>query len=229
MAGASRSAESRGAPAGVAIVDARRCGERPRDVQRLDGVDVSESRHDLLIEQRRLERRALARARPRQRLGVEGRRQRLGAEPAQRRGADPASRSHEVHEPEPPRIVEDDLGPRRQVEHDVIVRVAAIAGRPSATRNEPDMPRCISRLSPDESAASRYFARRVSSSVVAPASRRANRRGNGARKSGRRSSTRSIRAPTITGSSCRRTASTSGSSGTCGSQHRMCRAALTHL
>ena len=46
-----------------------------------------------------------------------------------------------------------------------------------------------------------------------PVSRSTKRSGNGKRRSGRRCSTRSIRAPTIAGSSPRRTVSTSGSSG----------------
>ena len=46
-----------------------------------------------------------------------------------------------------------------------------------------------------------------------PVSRAAKRSGNGKRRSGRRCSTRSIRAPTIAGSRPRRTVSTSGSSG----------------
>jgi hypothetical protein len=79
-------------------------------VQRLDGVDVPEPRHHLLIQERRLQRRALAGAGPRQRAGVEARRERLRPEPAQRRVAiEPLVRTRSMN-PNRARIVEDDVG-----------------------------------------------------------------------------------------------------------------------
>ena len=75
------------------------------------------------------------------------------------------------------------------------------------------MPRCISSTSPEDKSASRYFARRFKPSTVAPSSRLLKFFGNGKRRSGRRCSTRTKRAPSITGCRPRRTVSTSGSSG----------------
>jgi hypothetical protein len=82
-----------------------------------------------------------------------------------------------------------------------------------STRNQPDMPRCITSVSPDESGVTRYFARRVTDITRVPIRRAAKFSGSGPRKSARRAITASKRAPAITGSSIRRTVSTSGNSG----------------
>ena len=66
---------------------------------------------------------------------------------------------------------------------------------------------------PTTDAARRYLARRVSAVTRHPSSRARKRRGNRVRRSARWSVTRSKRAPCIAGSSSRRVASTSGSSG----------------
>ena len=84
------------------------------------------------------------------------------------------------------------------------------------------MPRCISSVSPEDSTASRYLARRSTRTTVWPFSRAAKRCGNGPRRSGRRTSTRTKRAPFIAGSIARRVDSTSGSSGTPYSDRSAC-------
>ena len=75
------------------------------------------------------------------------------------------------------------------------------------------MPRCITSVSPDDRRASRYLARRVSSSTRDPSRRARKRRGKRVRRSPRCSVTRAKRASCIAGSNSRRVASTSGSSG----------------
>ena len=72
------------------------------------------------------------------------------------------------------------------------------------------MPRCIISVSPDDSGMTRYFARRVTAIARVPIRRAANFSGSGPRRSARRAITASKRAPAITGSSIRRTVSTSG-------------------
>ena len=59
----------------------------------------------------------------------------------------------------------------------------------------------------------RYFARRPRPVTICPCSRATKSFGSGQRRSGRRASTRSMRAPSITGARPRRTVSTSGNSG----------------
>src|SRR5262245_54371619 len=89
-----------------------------------------------------------------------------------------------------------------------------------ATRNDPDMPRCITSTSPEERSASRYFARRPSPSTRLPSSRATKSFGSGQRRSPRCASTLVKRAPSMTGCSPRRTVSTSGSSGIRSASHR---------
>src|SRR5918998_3737330 len=84
---------------------------------------------------------------------------------------------------------------------------------PSVTRKRPDMPRCMTRTSPEDRSASRYLARRPSAVTSCPSRRSANRSGKGKRRSGRRCTTLVKRAPTMAGSRPRRAVSTSGSSG----------------
>src|SRR5271168_5064947 len=76
------------------------------------------------------------------------------------------------------------------------------------------MPRCISSTSPEDRSAVRYLARRPIPVTIVPSIRLAKSFGSGRRRSGRRASTLTMRAPSITGCSPRRTVSTSGSSGT---------------
>src|SRR6202030_93553 len=75
------------------------------------------------------------------------------------------------------------------------------------------MPRCMINTSPDDRSASRYLARRPMPVTVTPSRRLAKSFGNGQRRSPRCTSTLAKRAPSIAGSSPRRTVSTSGSSG----------------
>src|SRR5580693_3059447 len=75
------------------------------------------------------------------------------------------------------------------------------------------MPRCMINTSPDERSASRYLARRPRPVTVEPSRRLAKSAGSGQRRSPRCTSTLAKRAPSIAGSSPRRTVSTSGSSG----------------
>src|SRR5882672_8505207 len=81
------------------------------------------------------------------------------------------------------------------------------------TRNEPDMPRCISRTSPEPRSAIRYLARRPRPVTVWPVNRATKSFWNGNRRSARRASALRIFEPSITGCSPRRTVSTSGNSG----------------
>ena len=78
---------------------------------------------------------------------------------------------HQLHEAEAARIVERDDRAVRHVKHHMIVRRelaalvvdsrrASFSSLPCSTRNEPDMPRCISSTSPEDRSASRYLARR---------------------------------------------------------------------
>ena len=99
-------------------------------------------------------------------------------------------------------------------------RSSGCAAPPCSTRKSPDMPRCMSSVSRDERSASRCLARRCSSRTVWPVSRDAKPAGNGPRRSARRRTTSAMRSPTRTGASSRRTASTSGSSGTSASLAR---------
>ena len=91
----------------------------------------------------------------------------------------------------------------------------ACASSPScATRNEPDMPRCISSTSPDDRSASRYLARRPSP-LDGLALRAASRNPSAAASADRRGAPRPRRSarPPSPAPSPRRTVSTSGSSG----------------
>ena len=83
-----------------------------------------------LIEQRHLERRLPSAAGLRQRTSIEVRRERLAPEPAENAMARELLLAEQIHEPEPPRIVEGDAVARVQVEHDVIVTIRARRIRP---------------------------------------------------------------------------------------------------
>ena len=116
-----------------------------------------------------------------------------------------ALRATSVHVPEPARIVIGyPVASIRPVEmearHDHALRrlrtlMVKAAGRVAAssfsTRNEPDMPRCMTSTAPSSRSARRYFARRESAAMRLPCSRAAKSLGKGKRKSGRRASTRS--------------------------------------
>ena len=91
-------------------------------MQRLAHIDVAEPSDDTLVGERRLQACLLAPARPRQHGGVERIAERLGAETAQQRFLVEAGSRHELHKPEPARVVEGDGRARRHREHDVIVR-----------------------------------------------------------------------------------------------------------
>jgi hypothetical protein len=80
IASVSRYAASRGAPPGVGNRRRSTLRQQAGEVQRLDHVDVAQTGDDPLIQQRRLERGALAGARSGQRGGVERVRERLGTE-----------------------------------------------------------------------------------------------------------------------------------------------------
>ena len=193
------------------------CGERPRDVQRLAHVDVAEPGDHPLIEQRGFQRRLLAAA---------GARASAAPSNSADNGSGPSRLSAgcvarlaagtQIHEAEAPRIVEEHRRLRRHVEDHMVVPAGVVAvrrRRVGSTRNDPDIPRCISSVSPDDSSASRYFARRLSRVIVHPSRRARKRRGKRVRRSERWRVTRSNRAPSNAGSSSRRVVSTSGSSG----------------
>ena len=81
--------------------------------------------------------------------------------------------SHQVHETKSPRIVEGDDDTGRHVEDHMVVTTAiypraadVTAAAARATRNEPDIPRCIKSISCDDNSVSRYFARRVNARTV---------------------------------------------------------------
>ena len=192
-------------------------------MQRLADIDVAEPRDDALIEQRRLQAGVLAGARLRQHGGVERVAERLGAERAQQRlVAEPRAR-HQLHRAEPARIVEADHRarttcgtPRGRASCPWRARGSrrASSGALAATRNEPDMPRCITSTSPEDRSASRYLARRPSPVTVWPFEpRRRNPSAAASAGRGGRASTLAKRAPSIAGARPRRTVSTSGSSG----------------
>ena len=162
-----------GAPERVASVEAERRGDSRDTVERLADVDVAEPRDDALVEQRGLQAGLLAGARLRQHRGVELVAERLRPERAQQRLlARVAPRGTSFMQPNRRGSLNADHRARRHVEHHVVVRrqlvralVMKLAGRSRfavvrTTRNEPDMPRCISSTSPDDRSASRYFARR---------------------------------------------------------------------
>src|ERR1700709_2630402 len=81
------------------------------------------------------------------------------------------------------------------------------------TRNEPDIPRCISSTSPEPRSAIRYLARRPRPVTVWPSSRATKSFWNGNRRSLRLASALTIFEPSMTGCRPRRTVSTSGNSG----------------
>src|SRR5215472_13696217 len=85
------------------------------------------------------------------------------------------------------------------------------AALPAVVR--PDIPRWSSRRPSASSSMRIYFPRRPSAPIRAPSSRSASAGGKGRRRSGRRSSARTIRRPLILNARPRRTVSTSGSSG----------------
>ena len=108
--------------------------------------------------------------------GVEFIAQRLRPERAQQRLLLELGARHQLHRAEAARIVEGDGCAVRHVKHHMVVRRALSSARDNRrpacaslpTRNEPDMPRCISSTSPDDRSASRYFARRPRPSTVLP-------------------------------------------------------------
>ena len=204
-----------------------------RAVQRLADIDVAEPGNDALIRQRGLQRGLLAVAGLRQHRGVERIAERLRPERTHHRfAASSVVARDQLHEAEAARIVERDDRAVRHVEHDVIVRrelaarVMEFAGRPLVARRAA---RGTSPTCRDASAAPRRTTDRRADiwragqarSTVAPSSRLLKFFGNGKRRSGRRCSTRTKRAPSITGCSPRRTVSTSGSSGMVSSVHEM--------
>ena len=93
-----------------------------RAVQRLAHIDVAEARHDLLVRQRRLQRRLLARAGPRQHRAVERIAERLGAERLDHRVLVQVGARDQPHVAETARIVERHDRAVRHVEHHMIVR-----------------------------------------------------------------------------------------------------------
>ena len=166
-------------------------------MQRLADIDVAEPGHDSLIGERGLERGLLALACARQHRRVERVAERLGPERTQQRLlVELGARQRASSMPKRRGSLNEIARARRHVEHHVIVRERAASGRdnsrracvsppPCATRNEPDMPRCISSTSPDERSASRYLARRPSPSTVLPSSRATKSFGSGQRRSPR--------------------------------------------
>ena len=91
-------------------------------MQRLAHIDVAEAGHDLLVGQRRLEARRLAGAGARQHGRVERSVERLGPDLPHQRMLGELIGRHQQHQPEAARIVEDDAGAGRHVEHDMVVR-----------------------------------------------------------------------------------------------------------
>ena len=141
---------------------------------------------------------------------------------------EPAGR-HEIHHAEAPRIVEDDVGARREVEDHVIVRVGRVVriGRPArvAARRAAHAERPRHAEVHEQRLARRKGLRGGTSraaSTPRPSARRAGWRSRAeTAPASRRGAVprRRMRAPTITGASSRRTDSTSGSSGTLSGSH----------
>ena len=135
--------------------------------------------------------------------------------------ASSASGRDQRHVAEAARVVVDDARAARETEHDVVVR-----RRLRRARDETRRPRLVldaeraghaemhhQRLAGIELAEQIFRATPQREDRSAPSSRSTNLSGNGKRRSGRRISTRAIRAPTNVGARPRRTVSTSGSSG----------------
>lgn len=95
-------------------------------MQRLARVDVAQPGDHTLIEKRELERHALPRARLRQGGAVEPRRQRLGSHPAEGRMLLRGAAGYQIHDAEPPRIVEGNHRAGGHLEHHVVVWIRRI-------------------------------------------------------------------------------------------------------
>ena len=109
-----------------------------------------------------------------QRRGAERRRQRLGAEPAQHGVRRQRSRGTRSIRPNRRGSLKVTIAPDASAEDDVVVRPPVRRRAACSTRKSPDMPRCTSSVSPDDSDASRYLARRVTAVTRWPTSRSPN-------------------------------------------------------
>ena len=175
-----------GSPPSFGAPDAR--GDRRRFLQRRQArvmqrfarVDVAEAGDDALIEQGDLERDLLAAGR---RARARRRRTPATAAPVPSRSATDSRASiagvGEIHEAKAPRIVEEHAsGPTTsRTRRDRADRPRAIDRRSAPTWNQPDMPRCMISVSPDDSSTIRYLPRRDTASTVLPRSRSTNRVG----------------------------------------------------
>src|SRR5215207_9434656 len=94
---------------------------QPGPEQRLADIDVAEPGDQALIEERRLERRPLAPEKAGDRLPGEFVAERLEPEIAKMRRGVELGPGHEVHQPEPARVVVGDARAVREVEDDVVV------------------------------------------------------------------------------------------------------------
>jgi hypothetical protein len=82
--------------------------------------------------------------------------------------------------------LEDDVGVLVVLGRPGLIELARPHGRPGvAISKRPVMPRCITRVSPRSSGASRYLARRSSRRILAPVRRWTKPSGSGKRRSGR--------------------------------------------
>src|SRR5215218_4197630 len=103
----------------------RRFRMQPRPEQRLADIDVAEPGDQALVEERRLERRPLAPEQAGDRLAGELIAERLEPEIAEMRRGLELGPGHEVHQPEPARVVVGDARAVREVEDDVVVGALA--------------------------------------------------------------------------------------------------------
>ncbi len=106
-----------------------------RAVQRFADIDVAEPRDHALIEQRRLERRLLARRRRAASIAASNSLP-SGSGPmrAQQRLLVELRARHDLHRAEPARIVEGDHRAVRHVKHDMVVRQKSLDARGDSSR-----------------------------------------------------------------------------------------------
>ena len=180
-----------------------------RDVQRLADVDVAEPGHHPLIEQGDFQRRLLAAQRGASAAPSNSVDNGSGPRPAERRMRVERAGGHRS------------MKPKRRGSLKITVRPTTarrphgrggrrrrsrppVGGAYGSTRNDPDMPRCITSVSPDDRSARRYFARRASLATVAPFQSGAEARGKWCARSERWRVTVRIRAHHDCGQNWRR-------------------------
>ena len=117
--GPNRRGESFGAPPRHRCRGSKRRYSGPE--QAFADIDVAEARDNRLVKEGRLDRRTTPGEAGGEHRPAERVRQRFGPESRQHGVVRQLRRRRQIHEPEPPRVVETNDGPRLDVENDVIV------------------------------------------------------------------------------------------------------------